>query len=162
MASTADISDEIERAPKKGKGLLIGIILMVALGAAGFYAAWSGMLPLPGGGGESKQAAHAEDLPEISFVPIDELVISLSPRARARHLLFGAEMEVEPGREDDVRKLMPRILDVLNTYLRAVEERDLEEPGSMPRLRAQMLRRIQIVTGPDMVRDLLITRFLLK
>ena len=50
---------------------------------------------------------------------------------------------------------MPRVLDVLNTYLRAVEVRDLEEPASLARLRAQMLRRIQVVTGEGRVRDLL-------
>jgi flagellar FliL protein len=32
----------------------------------------------------------------------------------------------------------------------------------MTRLRAQMLRRIQVVTGEGRVRDLLITRFVLQ
>ena len=50
---------------------------------------------------------------------------------------------------------MPRILDVLNSYLRAVELADLEDPSAMVRLRAQMLRRVQIVTGEGRVRDLL-------
>ena len=57
---------------------------------------------------------------------------------------------------------MPRILDVLNTYLRAVEVRDLEQPASLARLRAQMLRRVQVVTGEGRVRDLLITEFVLN
>ena len=58
--------------------------------------------------------------------------------------------------------LMPRVLDVLNTYLRAVEVRDLEEPAALARLRAQMLRRIQVVTGEGRVRDLLIAEFVLN
>jgi flagellar FliL protein len=58
--------------------------------------------------------------------------------------------------------LMPRILDVLNTYLRAVDVRDLEQPAAIARLRAQMLRRIQVVTGEGRVRDLLITEFILN
>ena len=57
---------------------------------------------------------------------------------------------------------MPRIVDVLNTYLRAVEVRDLEEPAAMARLRAQMLRRVQVVTGEGRVRDLLVTEFVLN
>ena len=52
--------------------------------------------------------------------------------------------------------LMPRIQDVLNSYLRAVEVRQLEDPSALLRLRAQMLRRVQIVTGEGRVRDLLI------
>jgi len=54
------------------------------------------------------------------------------------------------------------ILDVLNTYLRAVELRDVENPAAMTRLRAQMLRRVNIVTGEGRVNDLLITEFVLK
>ena len=42
---------------------------------------------------------------------------------------------------------MPRVVDVLNTFLRAVEPRDLEQPSALAPLRAQMLRRIQVVTG---------------
>jgi len=57
---------------------------------------------------------------------------------------------------------MPRILDVLNSYLRAVAITDLEDPTAMARLRAQMLRRVQIVTGEGRVRDLLVTEFVLN
>jgi flagellar FliL protein len=54
------------------------------------------------------------------------------------------------------------VLDVLNTYLRAVQARDIEDPAALARLRAQMLRRIQVVTGDGQVRDLLITEFVLN
>ena len=58
--------------------------------------------------------------------------------------------------------LMPRILDVLNGYLRAVEVSQLDDPTALIRLRAQMLRRVQIVTGEGRVRDLLVTEFVLN
>jgi flagellar protein FliL len=57
---------------------------------------------------------------------------------------------------------MPRIVDVLNGYLRAVEVREFEDPAALVRLRAQMLRRVQIVTGEGRVRDLLVTEFVLN
>ncbi|MFL9503735.1 flagellar basal body-associated FliL family protein [Rhodopseudomonas palustris] len=38
---------------------------------------------------------------------------------------------------------------------------EIEDPSAMARLRAQMLRRVQIVTGEGRVRDLLITEFVL-
>jgi flagellar FliL protein len=57
---------------------------------------------------------------------------------------------------------MPRIQDVLNTYLRAVDVEDLEEPAALLRLRAQMLRRVQVVVGDGPVRDLLVTEFVLN
>ena len=57
---------------------------------------------------------------------------------------------------------MPRIVDVMNGYLRALDAAELENPAALVRLRAQMLRRIQIVTGEGRVRDLLITEFVLN
>jgi flagellar FliL protein len=51
---------------------------------------------------------------------------------------------------------------VLNGYLRAVETSDLENPAALVRLKAQMLRRIQIVTGEGRVRDLLVSEFVLN
>ena len=73
-----------------------------------------------------------------------------------------AHIQVEPGREADVTGVTPRIVDVLNTYLRAVDERDLEIPRSMLRLRAQMLRRVRLVSPPGAVRDVLIQQFVLN
>ena len=57
---------------------------------------------------------------------------------------------------------MPRVLDTLNTYLRAVDVADLENPAALAKLRAQMLRRVQVVTGEGRVRDLLVTEFVLN
>ena len=51
---------------------------------------------------------------------------------------------------------------MLNGYLRAVDVEDIEDPSSLVRLRAQMLRRIQIVVGQDAVSDLLIIEFVLN
>ena len=66
------------------------------------------------------------------------------------------------NQEDNVRKVLPRIVDVLNGYLRALRMEDLEDPATLVRIRAQMLRRIQVITGPDAVSDLLIVEFMLN
>lgn len=142
--------------------MLIGLVLMLALGGGGFYATYSGMIL--GGGGETAHGTEGQAgaLPDIAFVPVDPLVISLGNQGRNRHLRFVAQLEVEQPRQSEVTLLMPRILDVLNGYLRAVEVRELEDPTALIRLRAQMLRRVQIVTGEGRVRDLLVTEFVLN
>jgi flagellar protein FliL len=151
-----------EVAPKKKSKLpmIIGLGLALALGGGGFYAAFSGMIL---GSGD----AHATDddvaaLPDIAFVPIDPVVISLGAASQSRHLRFTAQLEVAGPHSAEVTLLRPRILDVLNSYLRAVEVAELEDPSALVRIRAQMLRRIQIVTGEGRVRDLLITEFVLN
>ncbi|MEM9779815.1 MAG: flagellar basal body-associated FliL family protein, partial [Pseudomonadota bacterium] len=97
-----------------------------------------------------------------TFVPLDPILVTLGPSARASALRFTGQLEVTPEAEEVVTTLKPRILDVLNDYLRAVEESEMEDPGALAMLRAQMLRRIQVVTGDGMVRDLLVTEFVLN
>lgn len=166
MADEPEVDGETEEEPKKGgKGLMIGAILAVVLGGGGFFASMSGMIPFLGGGDEVAQ----EEEPEIiiatamtEFVPIDRMVISLGSGKNIRHLNFGAALEVAPEYKEEVANLLPRVLDILNTYLRAVELKDIESPSAMTRLRAQMLRRVNIVTGEGRVNDLLITEFVLN
>lgn len=154
-------------AKKGGKGLLVGLVLALLLGGGGFYATFSGLLALPFGEKPAEDDAHAKDKPPpplapTAFLPLEKIVISLGARANARHLQVGLGLEVVPESKADVELLVPRILDVANTYLRAVEVRDLEEPAALARIRAQLLRRIQIVTGEGRVRDLLVTEFVLN
>ncbi len=155
-----------EEAPKKKSKLplLIGLVLMLGLGGGGFYAVYSGMIL---GTGKSEDHAKEEPvkveaLPDIAYVPVDPLVVTLNGEGRDRHLRFTAQLEVAKSYQEDVALLMPRILDVLNGYLRAIEVAELEDPTALTRLRAQMLRRVQIVSGEGRVRDLLVTEFVLN
>lgn len=156
-----DSADPIPSDPPKrrGKLILLGMFLALILGAGGFYASWSGLI-LPPPAPEAGLSAPAA-LTDIAFVPVDPIVISLPPGSRSRHLKLTAQLEVIKPTAAEVTMLMPRILDVLNSYLRAVDMAQVEDPGAIARLRAQMLRRVQIVTGEGRVRDLLITEFLL-
>lgn len=162
MAEATD-SGEIEQdsGKKRGiKGILFGVVGALILGGGGFYAASSGMLDF---GSSAPATALPEGVAhELAFVPMDPITISLPPGNSARMLRFAGQLEVSNQYVEEVIQLMPRIVDVLNTYLRAVEVRDLEQPASLSRLRAQMLRRVQVVTGEGRVRDLLIAEFILN
>jgi flagellar protein FliL len=152
-----------EEAPKKRskRPLLIGLVLAAVFGGSGFYATFSGMIL---GKGEDHEAEdHAPGpLKGIAFVPLETIVISLGADSGSEHLRFTAQLEVVDSASGDVATLAPRILDVLNSYLRAIDTASIEDPKAMARLRAQMLRRIQVVTGEGRVRDLLITEFVLN
>jgi flagellar FliL protein len=149
-------------APKKRSKMpmLIGLVLALALGGAGFYATWSGMILAPKE--EHGDMAKPSPLGGIAFVALDTMVVSLAPDAGSDHLRFSAQVEVVDTAVADVELLKPRIMDVLNSYLRAIDTASIEDPQAMARLRAQMLRRVQIVTGEGRVRDLLITEFVLN
>ncbi|MEM8569621.1 MAG: flagellar basal body-associated FliL family protein [Pseudomonadota bacterium] len=158
-----------EASPKKRgslKSLLLGLVAAIILGGGGFFAIYSGLLGSNGSEhaeseAEAKKVVEAK-LREISFVPIQQIIITLPRESSARNLRFVGQLEVAPGQANAVEQLMPRIVDVLNTYLRAVDVGDIEQPSSATRLRAQMLRRVQVVAGEGLVRDLLITEFVLS
>ena len=155
---TATATDPAEAKPKRSKmGLLIGVALALAGAGGGYFAVQSGLILSPPA--PEPTAAEIEALPEVGFVPIEPLTISLGRESGNRHLKFSAQLEVASGYEADVQKVLPRVVDVLNGYLRAVDIAELEDPSALTRLRAQMLRRIQIVTGGGRVRALLIMEF---
>jgi flagellar FliL protein len=173
----ADVIDQSvieapEEPAKKGRlALVAGLVGALALGGGGFYAVYSGavdpmgLISGGGDGGNGGGGGHGDasaSLSGVAFVPMDPIMISLPPGSSAKLLRFIGSLEVDPANAEEVTLLMPRVLDTLNTYLRAVDVRDLEQPSAIPRLHAQMLRRIQVVTGPDRVRDLLITEFILN
>lgn len=140
--------------------LIIGLVLFLCLGGGGFYAVYTGLILGHLSAEMPKDGAHG-DAPEIAFVPIEPVTISLGKAAENHHLRFTAQLEVAKEKAAEVTELVPRILDVMNGYLRAVELPELEDRDALVRLRSQMLRRIQIVTGEGRVRDLLVTEFVL-
>lgn len=112
--------------------------------------------------GEDIAKEEVEEMPAVAFVPLDPMIVSLPGGGVSTHLRFSAQLEVNPEYTEEVETLKPRIVDVLNGYLRAVEIAELSDPAVLVKLRGQMLRRIQVVVGDGRVRDLLIMEFVMN
>jgi flagellar FliL protein len=158
MSDAAAQPDVVKRRPGR-KALIAGSVLALVAAAGGYLAVAAGFLPLSGPEAPKEEARAPLD---VAFLPVDPMIISIGRGGLARHLRFEAQLEVDPARAPEVVTLMPRVVDVLNGYLRAVDVSDLEDPASLVRLRAQMLRRVQIVTGEGAVRDLLVMEFVVN
>lgn len=156
MADLAETPDETPR--KSRKGLILASILTFAMAGGGFAAGYLGLVPLPGGHSES----HEDEKPHVAFVPVAPVVISVSGLAGVTHLRFAAEIEVDPAHKAEVEALIPRVVDVFNSYLRAVDPALFSERAALVKVRAQLLRRVQLILGPDRARDLLVTEFVLN
>lgn len=157
-------AEEAEEAPKSSKmPLILGLVAMLIGGGGGFFAAFSGLILAPDSPeAEAETQEGSGPLPDVAFVAMDPIIVSLGSPSDGRHLQFRAELEVPSRHAADVTLLMPRIIDVLNGYLRALEPRDLEGASALTRLRSQMLRRVQIVAGSDRINDLLIMEFVVN
>jgi flagellar protein FliL len=157
--SEQESTTEAPKGKRSKLPLLLGVAMAALLGGGGFFAAYSGMLPT---GGNAHPHPAVTEGAGMAFVPLTPIVVTLGGEQRLRQLRFAAFLEVQAGQEQEVLRLMPRTLDVLNGYLRAVSLSDIEAPSALVKLRAQMLRRVQIVVGEAVVRDLLITEFVLN
>lgn len=187
--ATANAPDGEEDEVKKSSKLplIVGVVLALVGGGGGFFAVSAGLLPFGGGSAaeaphETSEAepvagdeSHATDdhgpvsgiapvapAGEVAFVELPQLVVSMGTASSMHHLRFRASLEVSPTTTASVQALQPRVIDVLNNYLRALAPADIESPGALIKIRSQMLRRIQMVTGENQVRDLLIMEFVLN
>jgi flagellar protein FliL len=162
------VADPTLATPPKKKSkmpLILGVLFAILGGAGGYFAVKMGLI-----GGHPAAESPAEDLhgdllaplAPVAFVALDPLIINMPAQSGRQFLRFTAQLEVPPEYQAEVEAIKPRIIDVLNGYLRAVELTDLEDPTVLLRLRAQMLRRVQVVTGEGRIRDLLIMEFVLN
>ncbi len=166
-ASEIDGAEEADETPKKGSKLplIIGIVLAIAGGAGGFFATQMGLLPFgpqPAKAEEKKDETPILVTEDVTFVQLDPINITLPPGSNRSLLRITAQLDVAPQNAAAIEAIKPRIIDILNSYLRAVRIADLETPTALLRLRTQMLHRVQVVAGPGIVRDLLITEFILN
>lgn len=166
--ASEDSSPEGDAPAKKRSKLplLIGLILCLVAAGGGFYATFTGMFSVASLMGGEK----ATDAPEVktaglappSYVPVGEIVIPLGPKAEAEFLLITSEIEIAPEDAAVFEAMLPRVRDLFNTYLQAVEARDLEQPNATMLLRDQLLRRLRVIAEPASPRDLLFTSFILR
>lgn len=162
--------DAAAAAPKKG-GKLIFILTPIAVFGGAFGASY-----LTGSGSAAAPAAaeasatdshdgHAKDshgsatwLPQRNAKTLALEPLTITAGTQGQTLRIGLAIEVwDADAEIDVAKLR----DAFTTYLRAVEAEMLSDPSFHMRMKRALLHRARVVTGQDIVADVLITDFLL-
>lgn len=163
-AMTDATAEQAEAPEKSGKaGLIVGLVLALAGAAGGYFLTSSGLLP-PGGDSHEETAEKSPSdhaAPNVQFVDLPEVIVAVTT-GDSRHLKFHAQLEVEAGHASEVEAMKPRIVDVMNSYLRAVDLSDLEDSLALVRIRGHLLRRIGMVVGEGRVRDVLVMEFVLN
>lgn len=160
-AAPATAGDETV-APKKG-GKLFAVLAPVLIFAATFGATWFTAQPAPAPAPEPVEvhtaATHSADWtppkPEYTLA-MDPMTITAGTRGQT--LRLGIAIEVwEKDPDIDVARLR----DAFTTYLRALEPSQLADPSFHMRMKRALLHRARVVTGQDVIADVLITDFLL-
>lgn len=163
------LADSTEQTPGEAprKSSKLGLILSVVLaflGAGAGYFALSYELGSKAhkDSTSSSKGAAAVPAPDVAFVEIPPIIVTLPPGAQNTHLRFVGLIEVPTEFQEDVAFLMPRIQDMLNGYLRALTAEDIEGSGALYIIRLQLFRRIVMVVGLGKANSLLVTEFILN
>ena len=166
---------EIESKPKKGmsgKKLVLFVILPILLlcgGAGGAY--FGGYLDsLLGIGGSEAEIA---DQPEIDpmlqqgsavFYELPELLVNLeSSGRRANYLKIIVALELaDDDHLSELERVLPRIIDNFQVYLRELRIEDLQGSAGLQRVREELLLRVNASTQKAKVRDVLFKELLVQ
>lgn len=143
-----------------GPLLLIGIIV----GALFFLGILGGSKE-----GEVKEEKHEESLAEqmhdVFTYNLPSMLINLRTTGRRTSFLkvtFVLEVKGNEEAKKELELLKPRIVDQFQTYLRELEVDDLQGSAGMQRLKEELLDRVNAVTAPIKVQNVLFSEFLVQ
>ena len=153
---------------RRGRLLLIAgaVLVLAGAGGAGAYVFLPGVADglqarlgslLPGG-----QASPPAVVPvaRSAFVELPEMTLTLPNGGRPRQLRLTMAIEVAGDLEIVKPSLIsPRVFDSLILYLRTLRDGEMEGALAIDRLRGDLFRRLDLLLGPNVVRDVLITGF---
>lgn len=168
-ADTPEEEQESEGGGKSKKKLIIiaGAALLLAGGGGAFFLMKGDDNAAPefAEGGEGAPAgASGEGLSGPFFYDLKEFVVNLNVGSRSPSFIK-MTVALELGSELDVPSLeaqLPRIRDSFHIYIRELRKSDLRGSEGIYRLREELLLRINKITHPLKVRDVLFKEILIQ
>lgn len=166
--------DEIEPpAPRRrvsGKKIILLIVLpLLLLGGGGAALYFTGAIGLLLGSHDAEAAApdaeaHTPPSEPGVFYDLPDITVSLNNDARRQHYMQ-IQVSLELGSEDDIaaiERVMPRIMNNFQVYLRELRLDDLRGSAGLYRLREELQRRIADASRPAEIRDVLFREMLVQ
>jgi len=146
-------------APAKGgflsKKLIIIVAAVVLLGGGGGGGYFFFMKK---GHHEEDKTAHAPVKPPPAFYDLPEMLVNLQPPAPGRSSYLKAKIVLEFEDQklvEQVKPLMPRVVDTFQTYLREMRSSDLEGSAGLYRMREELTKRVNLAVAPTKVNAVL-------
>jgi flagellar FliL protein len=164
MAKKAKKAPEGE-APAEGEGggggkkkliIIVAAVLLLGGGGGGFFLM-------------KKKApdAHAAEVKKpVAFLDVADIVLNLAqdnPTDKPRFLRAKIALELKDSKAaDEVKPLMPRVLDIFQVFMRELRPSDVEGSGGVHRLREELLRRVNLAVFPNKVDAVLFKELILQ
>jgi flagellar protein FliL len=138
----------------KNKLALGGVALLLALAGGGFTAMKMGLF---GGRAKDEAAAQMEKKPNgeakpVHFVDLPEMLVNLDSKDHSQYLKVKISLEVSEAKAaEDIKPLMPRVLDTFQSYMRVLRPSDLEGSAGFFRLKEELTKRVNVAVSPAKV-----------
>ena len=155
---------EGEAAPKKGflskKLIIIAAAALLVLGGGG-GAGWYFFL---GKKHEEKPAPVVVKPP--AFLDMPDVLVNLSgsgANGRAQFLKAKIVLEVTDQKiADEIKPVLPRVLDSFQTYLREMRPTDLEGSAGLYRVRDELTKRVNLAVAPTRINAVLFKEIIVQ
>lgn len=145
---------------RPNRKILLCAVPVILLGAAG--ASW---LFVPGVKTtvqaflKPAPAASTAAVAQPAFINLPEMTVTLPNGGQPRQMRIKLSLEVVSHGEATpaAEVLSPRVYDALLTYLRTLHDSELQGGLALDRIREDLYRRLDLVLGTGVLRDVLIT-----
>ncbi len=116
---------------------------------------------------EAAEGEHGEGgLPaEVAFLKIPDMIVNLNAPegGQPRYLRLSVQLELANAADmAAVEKVLPRVVDQFQTYLRELRVQDLRGSKGMYRLQMELLSRVNAAAAPTKVKDVLFQEILIQ
>jgi flagellar FliL protein len=159
----AETTDKPVKKAGKGKLILIAVPVVLLLAGAGLW--FSGVLPhVLGMDKHEEHAAEAAKPVPPTYIDLPEMVANLNNNShKPSYIKLIARIEVpKPEDADKVKAALPRLQDMMQTYLREMRPEELRGSAGTYRLREELLVRANAAVAPAKVSDILFTQMLIQ
>lgn len=148
----------------KKKLILIAVPAVLLLTGAGLW--FTGIVPHLLGMEKKADLAAAEQAKPVppSYVDVPEMVANLnSTNRKPSYVKLAARVEVpKPDDVEKVKAALPRLQDMMQTYLREMRPEELRGSAGTYRLREELLVRANTAVAPAKISDVLFTQMLVQ
>ncbi len=154
-------SDEGASKKKKRSPLLLIAaipVVLIAAGAAAYFFV-PGISEKANGLTAHKEAPVELPSPGPVFAELPEMSVTLPNGGQARQLRIRISLELmqTTPQPTPAAVLTPKVYDALLIYLRTLTDSEVDNSLAIDRIRGDLFRRLTLVLGPNVVRDVLIT-----
>ncbi len=138
---------------------IIGVAFIVILGGAGAYLSglFDGLL-------KAEEEVELYQPVNVVFYELPEMIVNLvSNSKKPAYLKIHLSLELDEN-EDLVtlEKLLPRVIDHFQVFLRELRVDDLNGSAGIYRIKEELLRRVSIAVYPVVIRDVLFKEMLIQ